>query len=188
MKSAPKINPLNFHAMTRLDQNRAVGLLAKKAEVSVDEVSHMTIWGNHSLTQVPDFYNAKIGKQQVTKVIKDEEWLKGEFIKTVQQRGAEIIAKRGKSSAASAAHAAVDAMKAIAIPTKEGQWFSSAILSDNNPYEVEDGLIFSFPCITNKEGVIEIVKDLDVNEFLRQKIILTEKELKEERELIKDLI
>lgn len=188
MKSAPDINPSNFHAMTRLDQNRATGLIAKKAGVSVDEVSHVTIWGNHSLTQVPDYLNTKIKGKRAAEVINDDQWLQTEFIKTVQQRGAEIIAKRGKSSAASAANAAVDAMKAIAHPTKEGAWYSSAILSDNNPYKISNGLIFSFPCITKKDGSVEIVKDLESNDFLRQKIILTEKELKEEKELIKDLI
>lgn len=188
IKSAPDINPLNFHAMTRLDQNRAVGILAKKSAFAVEKVTHFTIWGNHSSTQVPDFYNAQINEKAVLDIIKDEGWLQTDFIKTVQQRGASIIAKRGKSSAASAANAAVAAMKDIIYPTKEGLWYSSGILSDDNPYGIDKGLVFSFPCITTKEGNVEIVKDLDWNDFLRQKIILTENELKEEKALIQELL
>jgi malate dehydrogenase len=187
-KSAPSINPLNFHAMMRLDENRAKALLAEKSGFEVSKITDMTIWGNHSVTQVPDFYNAKIDGKDVLSVIKDEEWLKNEFIKSVQQRGASIIAKRGKSSAASAACAAVDAMKSLHFPTKPDNFYSTAYLSDGNSYGIADQLVFSFPSRTLEDGSIEIVKNLDWNEFLRQKIILTQNELKEERDLIKELL
>jgi malate dehydrogenase len=156
MHNAPKIDPRNFHAMTRLDQNRAASQLSLRAKAPVTAVTHMTIWGNHSSTQVPDFCNARLDGKPVEEVIKDKAWLEGEFIKTVQNRGAAIIAARGKSSAASAASAAIDAMKSILIPTPEGQWFSSGVYSNGNPYE-----------------------------FLKAKIAATEKELLEERECVK---
>jgi malate dehydrogenase len=185
MHHAPSIPRTNFHAMTRLDQNRAVSQLAMKADVAVSDVSHMTIWGNHSSTQVPDFVNALIHQRPAADVIRNQEWLEGEFIKTVQSRGASIIAARGKSSAASAASAAIDAMKAILTPTPAGTWFSSAVCSDNNPYGIKEGLIFSFPCQSAGDGTYEIVKDVPWNEFLKARISVTEKELIEEREIIR---
>lgn len=186
MSHAPRIPPHNFHAMTRLDQNRAVSQLAKKAQVNISDVSHMTIWGNHSSTQVPDFFNARIKNELANRHIQDQKWLENEFINSVQKRGAEIIAARGKSSAASAANAAIDAMKAIITPTQKGEWYSSGVISNDNPYGIEENLIFSFPCRTKENGDYEIVKDIPWNDFLKNKIRASEKELIEERQLIKD--
>jgi malate dehydrogenase len=185
MKNAPKIPKENFHAMTRLDQNRAQFQLAAKSGVAVTDVTRVTIWGNHSATQVPDFFNAKIGGRAATETIKDTSWLEGEFIQTVQKRGAEIIAARGKSSAASAANAIIDAIKAITTPTPPGEWFSSAVFSGGNPYGIDEDLIFSFPCRSHGNGAYEIVKDVPLNDFLKERIAKTEKELKEERDLVK---
>lgn len=188
MSHAPRIPKKNFHAMMQLDQNRAVALVSRKAKVDVTKVTHMTIWGNHSATQVPDIYNAKIDGRPVPEVIKDTAWLEGEFLTSVQKRGAAIITARGKSSAASAASAVIDTVKAFLTPTPQGQWFSSAILSNGNPYGIENGLIFSFPCYSKGNWQYEIVKDLPWNEFLRNKIQLTMQELVEERRLIDHLI
>lgn len=185
MKNAPKIPKENFHAMTRLDQNRAQFQLAAKSGVAVTDVTRVTIWGNHSATQVPDFFNAQIGGRAATETIKDTSWLEGEFIQTVQKRGAEIIAARGKSSAASAANAIIDAIKAITTPTPPGEWFSSAVFSGGNPYGIDEDLIFSFPCRSHGNGAYEIVKDVPLNDFLKERIAKTEKELKEERDLVK---
>lgn len=188
MSNAPDLPRTSFHAMMRLDQNRAAAQLASKAGTDVTGISHMTIWGNHSATQVPDFVNAKIGKKAAPEVIKDRQWLEETFTKTVQQRGAAIIAARGKSSAASAASALIDAVKAIYTPTPEGEWFSSAIYSNGNPYGIDDDLIFSFPCRSRGQGDCEIVKGVEWDEFLRKRIALTETELKEEKELIRAFI
>lgn len=182
LSQASGLNPRHFHAMTRLDENRARALLAEKASVSVDHVTHMTIWGNHSTTQVPDFYHAKIDGKPVKDVIKDHAWLETTFTERVQKRGAEIIEARGKSSAASAANAAIDAMRSIITPTAEGSWYSSGIYSANNPYGVDEELVFSFPCRTLKNGEIEIVTGLDLNTDLKKRIARSEKELIEERE------
>lgn len=188
MSNAPRIPRKNFHAMTRLDQNRAAIHLAKKANVEVSQVTNMTIWGNHSSTQVPDFYNAKIAGKPVTEVVKDIKWLEEEFISSVQKRGAAVIAARGKSSAASAASAAIDAVRSLVTPTAPGQWFSSGVCSDGNPYGIEENLIFSFPCRSNGKGEYEIVKNVPWNDFLTKKIKLSEKELIEERELVYNML
>lgn len=145
----------------------------------------MTIWGNHSSTQVPDFVNARIKNKPVSEYIKDQKWLENDFISIIQKRGAEVIAARGKSSAASAANAAIDAMKAMIIPTKDGDWYSSGIISNGNPYGIEDNLVFSFPCRTKENGTQEIVKDVPWNDFLKNKIAASEKELIEERKVIR---
>lgn len=184
MMHAPRIPRQNFHAMTRLDQNRATAQLAKKAKVSLQDVSRVTIWGNHSSTQVPDFYNALIQGRPAPDVIQDLDWLEKEFISTIQKRGAAVIAARGKSSAASAANAAIDAMKALVTPTRNGDWFSSGICSDGNPYGIENNLIFSFPCRSKGNGEYEIVSNVPWNEFLKSKIALTQKELIEERDIV----
>lgn len=186
MAHAPRIPKENFHAMMRLDQNRAVSQLAKKGNVAISDVTNVTIWGNHSSTQVPDFVNARLKGKPVKEFIHDQQWLENTFISTVQKRGAEIIAARGKSSAASAANAAIDAMKAIVTPTPEGQWFSSGVLSNGNTYGIEDNLIFSFPCRSKGDGTYEIVKNIPWDNFLKIKIAASEKELVEERELVKD--
>lgn len=184
MHYAPKLEPRHFFAMTRLDQNRGSALLATRSKKSIDEVSGMTIWGNHSATQVPDFTQATIGGMPAESVIGDRKWLEAEFIDTVQKRGAAVIAARGKSSAASAAHAAIASVRSLLEPTKEGEWFSVASLSDGNPYGVQDGLIFSFPTRSKGNGEIEIVADLPLDPFIKGKIAVTEKELLEEREAV----
>lgn len=186
MSHAFRIPRKNFHAMTRLDQNRASNLLAKTAKVPVTDVTNVTIWGNHSSTQVPDFYNAKIKGKPVTEIISDTNWLENEFIGSIQKRGAAVIAKRGKSSAASAAHAIIDAIKDIVTPTPAGQWFSSGVCSDGNNYGIEENLIFSFPCRSKGDGNYEIVNNIPWNEFHKNKIRLTESELVEERNLVSD--
>lgn len=188
MHHAPKIPKSQFFAMTRLDENRAKSMLAKKAGFDVTDVTNMTIWGNHSSTQVPDFVHAKIKGEPVTHRIKDQKWLEGKFIEDVQKRGAAVIAARGKSSAASAAHAILDSVKALIHPTRNGDWFSVALYSNQNPYEIKQDLIFSFPCISRGDAKVEIVKGLNLTPFLKEKIHLTEKELLEEKEAVKSLI
>lgn len=188
LSRASRLKPHNFFAMTRLDQNRATAQLAEKANVDITAVENVAIWGNHSSTQVPDFSNATINGKPVTEIITDQAWLEGDFITTVQKRGAAIIAARGKSSAASAASAAIDSMKSLISPTPAGRWFSCAIPSKGNPYGIDEDLIFSFPCRITGTGELEIVKDLPVNDFLRNKIKLSETELIEERELVKEML
>ena len=188
MSHAPRIPRKNFHAMTRLDENRAKALLANRASVPVTDVNCMTIWGNHSSTQVPDFSNAKIQGKSAPEVISDQSWLEGEFIPTVQQRGAAIIKARGKSSAASAASAALDHLKSLITETPEGEWFSTGVCSDNNPYGIAENLIFSFPCRSKGDGDYEIVKDVPWNDFIKTRVEATEKELLEERSCVQDLM
>jgi malate dehydrogenase len=184
MSNAPRIPRKNFHAMTRLDQNRASYQLAEKSGNPVDSVTNVLIWGNHSSTQVPDFLNAKIKGKPAVEVIKDTQWLENDFINSVQKRGAAIIAARGKSSAASAANGAIDAIKAIFTPTKPGEWFSSGVYSAGNPYGIDENLFFSFPCRSKGDGTYEVIPNVPWNDFLKGKIKLTEKELIEERELV----
>lgn len=188
MHYAKGISKHNFFAMTRLDENRARYQLAHKSGADVIDVHNVCVWGNHSSTQVPDFFHALIHNKKATDVIKDREWLENHFISTVQKRGAEVIAARGKSSAASAASAIIDTIVALEKPTKPGHFYSVSIASDHNPYGVAEGLIFSFPCRTLPSGEIEIVKSLEINPFLKEKISLTEKELLEEKHLIKHLL
>lgn len=188
MSNAPDLPKKNFHAMTRLDQNRASFLLSKKAGVSIEEIKNVTIWGNHSSTLVPDYFNATISNLPLIDKVNDSPWLEGLFFSAIQQRGAEIIKARGKSSAGSATQAIIDAIKDLTKPTQKEKWFSSAICSDENPYGIKKGLVFSFPCITTKKLDIKIVEGLQINDFLRQKISLTEKELLEEKELVKHLL
>src|SRR5436853_995935 len=152
MNNAPQIPRDRFFAMTRLDENRAKSKLARKAGVDVTAVSNMAVWGNHSSTQFPDFFNAKIDGHRAPELIKDEAWLKGEFIATVQQRGAAIIKARGASGAASAANAIVDSARSIIEPTAAGDWHSVCICSDGS-YGVEKGLISSFPVRSNGQKV-----------------------------------
>ncbi|PIE01050.1 MAG: malate dehydrogenase [Acidobacteria bacterium] len=176
-----------FSAMTRLDENRARNQLAIKAGVDITTVTNMTIWGNHSATQYPDFYNAKINGKPVVDVIDDLEWLKGEFITTVQKRGAAIIKARGKSSAASAGNGLLDHVKSFITPSKDGEWYSAAVPSDGS-YGVPEGLIFSFPCRTLEDGSYEIVQGLEHGSFGQEKMALTIKELENEKEVIKNLL
>jgi malate dehydrogenase len=188
MHHAPNIPRHHFHSMMRLDQNRAASQLAAKAKAHVHEVTQMAVWGNHSSTQVPDFVHAKIHGVPVVDVIHDRAWLEGKFVLSVQQRGAEVIRARGKSSAASAASAAIDSMRSLVQSTAPGQWFSAGIYSDGNPYGIKNGLVFSFPCTSQGRGDHEIVPGLHIDSFLQEKIVLTEKELIEERDLISHLL
>jgi malate dehydrogenase len=188
LKNASNLSSHQFYSMMRLDQNRATSFLAEKAGVSVNAVKHVTVWGNHSSTQVPDFINATIDGKPALEVIKDRKWLENEFVSMVQKRGAEVIAARGKSSAASAAHAAIETMRSLIFPTSPGQWFSVGMLSNGNSYGIQEGLVFSFPCRSKGNGRLEVVKNLPWDGFLKQKIALTEKELLEERSLIAHLI
>lgn len=183
MLNAPTISDKNFFAMTRLDQNRAAFLLAKKADVPTQEVKNVCIWGNHSSTLVPDFIHAKIQNKPAMEIIKDHHWLENQFIERVQKRGAMVIKARGSSSAASAAHAIVDSVKSLLNPTKDEEWYSMAVASKGNPYGVDENLIFSFPCRTKANGEWEIVRGLNWNQFLREKIFLSQNELLEEKKL-----
>ena len=187
MNNAPDVPRDRWFAMTRLDENRAKSQLAKKAGVDVTAVTNIAIWGNHSATQYPDFTNAKINGKPATEVIKDEAWLKGEFITTVQQRGAAIIKARGVSSAASAANAVVDSVALHRrTPPRAGDWHSVCLCSDGS-YGIEKGLICSFPVRSNGKK-LEIVQGLPVDEFSQSKIDATVNELKEEKSLVADLL
>ena len=184
-RNAPNINPRQFTAMTRLDHNRAMSQIANKTESSINDISHMTIWGNHSATQYPDLYHARVaGKSAIDMV--DQEWFENDFIPTVQQRGAAIIAARGASSAASAANAAIAHMRTWALGSAENDWVSMGVISDGS-YGIADGLIYSFPC-TCDNGDWAIVEGLDINDFSRSKMIATEKELIEERDAVYHLL
>lgn len=186
MHHAPKIPGSQFYAMTRLDQNRAVFQIAYKASVDITKVSPVFIWGNHSSTQVPDFFHVKIDGKPLTDVITDKKWLEGEFISVVQKRGAAVIAARGKSSAASAAQALIDAVKELWRPS--GHAFSSSVWSKGNPYGIDENLVFSFPCQSRSQGECQIIPGYDMNEFLFSRIKISEKELIEERELIRGFL
>jgi malate dehydrogenase len=186
MNNAKQIPPDRWFAMTRLDENRAKAQLAHKAGVEVTAVTNMTIWGNHSATQYPDFYNAKINGRAANEVIPDEAWLKQDFIATVQQRGAAIIKARGLSSAASAANAVVDTVRSLITDTPKEDWHSVALCSTGE-YGVEKGLICSFP-VRVKDGTREVVQKVPINEFSRGKIDASVSELKEERSLVGDLL
>jgi malate dehydrogenase len=186
MNNAKKIPPHRWFAMTRLDENRAKAQLAHKAGVDITKVTNMTIWGNHSATQYPDFYNARIDNRPANEVIGDEKWLKEEFIATVQQRGAAIIKARGLSSAASAANAVVGTVRSLTNDTAANDWHSVAVCSDGS-YNVEKGLISSFP-IRVRSGKWEIVQKVPINEFSRDKIDKSVAELKEEKSLVSELL
>ncbi|MFA6053367.1 MAG: malate dehydrogenase [Methylobacter sp.] len=184
LKNAPDLKPENFTAMTRLDHNRALSQLAEKCGVLSRDVKNMIIWGNHSLTQYPDIHHAKVKGRDALSLV-DNDWFVNKFIPTVQQRGAAIIEARGKSSAASAANAAIGHMKAWALGTEEGDWVSMSVYSDGS-YGVEPGVFYSFP-VTVVNGKINIVKGLDINEFSAQRMQITAAELKEERDSVKHL-
>lgn len=177
-----------FHAMMRLDQNRAAAQLAAKAGVGVDQVSNVTIWGNHSATQFPDFFNAKIGGKATAEVISDRAWLEGDFISTVQQRGKAIIDARGLSSAASAANAAIDHVTSMLSPTPDGDWVSSGVLSSGAHYGIPEGIVSSFPLRFDGKGGWEVVEGLEIGDFARGKIDASVKELQEERSVVEDLL
>jgi malate dehydrogenase len=186
MNNAREIPSDRWFAMTRLDENRARAQLAQKAGVSIRSVTNMTIWGNHSSTQYPDFYNARIDGRPANEVIGDEKWLKEDFIASVQQRGAAIIKARGLSSAGSAANAVVDTVVSLTTDTPMNDWHSVAVCSDGS-YDVEKGLISSFP-VRVRAGKWEIVQQLPINDFSRAKIDASVAELKEEKSLVSELI
>jgi malate dehydrogenase len=183
--NAPDIPTERFTAMTRLDHNRAIAQVAKKTGAKVPEITNMTIWGNHSATQYPDIFHAKVRGQNAAEVLSDQDWLENDFIPTVQKRGAAIIEARGASSAASAANAAIDHVHDWILGTAAGDWVSMAIPSDGS-YGVEEGVISSFP-VTCSNGSYEVVQGLDVNDFSRSRIDATVNELKEERDAVKQL-
>src|SRR6266705_2048766 len=186
MNNAKEIPRDRWFAMTRLDENRARAQLAHKAGVSINSATNMTIWGNHSSTQYPDFYNARIGGRPANEVIGDEKWLKEDFIATVQQRGAAVIKARGLSSAGSAANAIIDTVGFLTNDTPGSDWHSVAVCSDGS-YNVEEGLISSFP-VRVQGDEWKIVQDLPINEFSRDKIDKSIAELKEEKSLVSELL
>lgn len=186
MNSAPSIPKDRWFAMTRLDENRAKAQLAIKAGVPVSAVTNMTIWGNHSATQYPDVYNAKINGKAARELIKEEQWIKETFIPQVQQRGAAVIKARGSSSAASAANAVVDSVRSIIYPSAVGDWHSVAVCSDGS-YGTQSGLITSLPIATDGK-TWKIVQGLEINDFSRSKIDASVKELLDEKMMVKDLL
>jgi malate dehydrogenase len=185
-QNAPDIPAARFTAMTRLDHNRALAQLAAKAEVPVSEVVNMTIWGNHSASQYPDVFHAQVAGKPAWEVIgEDRSWLEGEFIPTVQQRGAAVIKARGLSSAASAAHAAIGHVRSWVLGTPPDEWVSMAVPSDGS-YGVAEGLISSFPC-TCQGGAYEIVPGLEIDPYSRERIDASVAELASERDTVREL-
>ena len=185
MNNAPNIPNERFTAMTRLDHNRAMAQLATKTGTTVNDITKMTIWGNHSATQYPDLFHAEVNGQNAAALVNDQAWLEGSFIPTVQQRGAAIIEARGLSSAASAANAAIDHMHDWALGTPAGDWVSMAIPSDGS-YGVPEGLISSFP-VTCTDGQYSIVQGLEIDDFSRARIDASTAELGEERDAVREL-
>ena len=182
---APDIPAERFTSMMRLDHNRAIAQLAAKADAAVSDVTNMTVWGNHSPTQYPDIFHAKVRGQNAADVANDREWLENDFIPTVQKRGAAVIDARGASSAASAANAAVDHVRDWVLGTPAGNWVSMGIPSDGS-YGIDEGLIFGFP-VTCSGGSYEIVEGLDLNDFSKARLDVTVNELKGERDTVKQL-
>jgi malate dehydrogenase len=185
MSNAPDVPRERFTAMTRLDHNRAITQLAKKTDAAVAEITNMTIWGNHSTTQYPDLFHARVRGEVAADVVDDQEWLESEFIPTVAKRGATVIEVRGASSAGSAANAAVDHVHDWVIGTPDADWVSMSVPSDGS-YGVEEGLISGFPC-TCSGGEWEIVQGLDLNDFSRERIDASVNELREERDAVSKL-
>jgi malate dehydrogenase len=185
MSNARDIPQSRFCALTRLDHNRAIAQLAKRTGRSVNDITNMTIWGNHSATQYPDIFHARVDGKNAAELVDDQQWLENDFIPTVQKRGAAIIDARGASSAASAASATVDSARDWLRGTAPGDWTSMAVVSDGS-YGVEEGLISSFP-VTTADGDWEIVQGLDINDFSRSRIDASAAELSEERDAVKQL-
>jgi malate dehydrogenase len=185
MSNAADLDPGRFTAMTRLDHNRAISQLAAKLGVSVNDVTKMTIWGNHSNTQYPDLFHAEVGGKNAYEAVGDQAWYENEYIPTVATRGGAIIKARGASSAASAANAAVDHIRSWSLGTPEGDWVSMGVPSDGS-YGVPEGIISSFPCVC-RDGSYEIVQGLDIDDFSRAKIDATAAELVSERDAVKEL-
>ncbi len=185
---AKRTNPRNYTAMTRLDQNRAKAQLANKAGAAVKDVKRLAIWGNHSPTMYPDFTNAVIGDQSVAAAVGDDDWLNGAFISTVQQRGKAIIEARGKSSAASAAWAAIHHMRDWSRPTPADEWVSMAIPSDGKHYGIPEGIICSVPCRVDADGEYHVVEGVELDDTARGRVQRSVDELTGERETVKDLL
>jgi malate dehydrogenase len=185
MRNAPDIPAERFNALSRLDHNRAKAQLATKTGARVKDITHMTVWGNHSATQYPDLFNALVRGQNAAELIDDQEWLESAFVPSVQQRGAAVIEARGASSAGSAANATVNHMRDWVLGTPEGDWVSMAVPSDGS-YEVPEGLICSFAC-TVSDGAYHIVHGLNINDFSRSKIDTSVAELIEERDAVRAL-
>lgn len=183
--NAPDLDPRNFTSMTRLDQNRASAQLAAKTGKHVNDVQRMTIWGNHSATQYPDIYHTSVDGTPALDLV-DQTWLVDEFIPVVQQRGAAIIKARGASSAASAASAAIDHMRDWVLGSPDGDWVSMGIPADGS-YGIEPGVVYSYP-VRCRGGDYEIVQDLAISEFSRERMDATEVELREERAAIEELL
>jgi len=188
LRSAPAVPADRWMAMTRLDQNRAQMQIARKAGVPVSAVSNLAVWGNHSPTMYPDFEHARINGQPALDVIRDRAWFEGAFLVAVQQRGKEVIDARGKSSAASAANAAINHIQSLLRPTPAGDWFSGAIFSDANAYGVAEGLVYSFPLRVSEGGAVTVVEGLALSDYARGKLRLSAEELLEEREAVADLL
>jgi malate dehydrogenase len=186
MNSAPDVPRDRWFAMTMLDQNRAKSQLAQKSGQPVAAVQDLAIWGNHSATQFPDFAHATIGGKPAPEIIGDEAWLQGDFLTTVQKRGAAVIEARGASSAASAANAALDTITAVLNPTEDGDCFSAAVCSDGS-YGVDEGLIFGYP-LTTDGTTWSIKQGIEHDEFAQGKIAATLDELRTERDTVKDLL
>jgi len=184
--NAPDVPRERFTAMMRLDHNRAIAQLARKAGVAVSDISNMTVWGNHSTTQYPDIFHAKVKGEDAAEAVNDQEWLESDFIPTVSKRGAAIIEARGASSAASAANAAIDHVHDWVLGTPDGDWVSMAIPSEGNPYDVTEGIISSFP-VTTSGGEISIVEGLEIDAFSRERIDASAAELAGERDTVKGL-
>jgi malate dehydrogenase len=182
---APDIPAERFTSMMRLDHNRAIAQLASKAGATVSDITNMTVWGNHSPTQYPDIFHAKVKGQNAAEVVNDQEWLENDFLPTVQKRGAAVIEARGASSAASAANAAVDHVRDWVMGTSDGDWVSMGIPSDGS-YGIEEGVIFGYP-VTCSGGSYEIVQGLDLNDFSQSRLDVTVNELKDERDTVKQL-
>lgn len=184
--AAKNLESKNFFALTMLDQNRAAAQLALKAGVDVSKVKNIAIWGNHSATQYPDYFNATIDGKKVEKVIVDGDWLKGEFIETVQKRGAAIIKARGMSSAASAANAVIDTVKKLTTPTRSGEFFSLGVCSDGS-YGINENIIFSYPVRFDGKKW-KVVKGLELTDFAKEKIHITREELLAEIQMCRELL
>ena len=183
--NAPDIDPRRFTAMTRLDHNRATAQLAAKTDSHVTDIRCLTIWGNHSATQYPDVFHATVNGKAAADLV-EQDWLAEEFIPTVQQRGAAIIKARGASSAASAASAAIDHMHDWALGSRDGDWVSMGVPADGS-YGIAEGVVYSYP-VRCSNGEYEIVQDLEINDFSRERMAATEAELREERAAIESLL
>jgi malate dehydrogenase len=190
--NAPDVPRDRFAAMTRLDHNRAIAQLAKKArekdpKVTVSDVKRMIIWGNHSSTMVPDIYHARIGRKKAINAV-GKRWYKKEFIPTVAQRGGAIIKARGASSAASAANAAINAVRDWALGTPKGDWVSLAVYSDGSHYGIPEGVMYSVPVTHPGDGTWQIVEGLEINDEIREKMRITGEELLRERAVVEHLL